>query len=51
MLKYDSENAAPDFLTDEQLELVSGGLYAGPPWEIPGEPGPGQGPAVPVARF
>jgi hypothetical protein len=25
MLKHDSENTAPEVLTDEQLELVSGG--------------------------
>jgi len=46
-LKCDSENAAPEFLTDEQLDVVSGGLLIGPVWEVPGEPAPGQGPARP----
>jgi hypothetical protein len=50
-VKYDSGNAAPEFLTDEQLELVSGGLLAGPRWEIPGEPDPTQAPAIPGVHF
>jgi hypothetical protein len=45
MLKRKSENTAPEVLTDEQLELVSGGVTpdAGgniptcPPW-VPGHP-------------
>jgi len=40
MLKRDSENTAPEALADEQLEVVSGGLLAGPPWEFPGETPP-----------
>lgn len=27
MLKYEAEQTAPDVLTDEQLELVSAGLF------------------------
>ena len=50
-LKFDSENAAPEFLTDEQLDVVFGGLYAGPSWEIPGVPDPGQAPARPGTYF
>jgi len=46
MLKHDSENTAPEVLTDEQLELVSGGdltpdaggnIPTCPPW-FPGRP-------------
>jgi hypothetical protein len=43
MLKHDSENSAPEVLTDEQLEVVSAGLLIGPVWEVPGEPVPTQG--------
>jgi len=41
MLKHDSENTVTEVLTDEQLEVVSGGLLIGPRWEVPGEPDPG----------
>jgi len=51
MLKNDSENTAPEVLTDEQLDLAVGGLYAGPAWLIPGEPAPGQAPAHPGTYF
>jgi len=47
MLKDDSENTAPEVLTDEQLEVISGGLLIGPRWEVPGEPDPTQGPIRP----
>jgi len=47
MLKHDSENTAPEVLSDEQLEVVSAGLLKGPVWEVPGEPDPTQGPIRP----
>jgi hypothetical protein len=43
MLKHDSENTAPEVLTDEQLEVVSAGLIIGPAWEVPAEPVPTEG--------
>jgi hypothetical protein len=51
MLNRESENTAPEVLTEEQLELVAGGVTvdAGgnipicPPW-FPGRPGGGPGP-------
>jgi hypothetical protein len=36
MLKRKSENTAPEVLTEEQLELVSGGGYVGPAAKIEG---------------
>jgi len=42
-----SENTAREILTDEQLEVVSGGLLIAPPWEVPGGPVATQGPARP----
>jgi hypothetical protein len=54
MFKHDSESAAPkvltEVLTDEQLEVVSGGLFAGPPW-ILGGGDPTQPHAVPGTYF
>jgi hypothetical protein len=40
MFKREIRRPAPEALTDEQLEVVSGGLLAGPPWESPGETTP-----------
>ena len=52
MLKHDSENtAAPEVLTGEQLDVVAGGLYAGPPSEIPGEPESWQPHTIPGTYF
>jgi len=54
MLKHDSENTAPkvltEALTDEQLEVVSGGLFAGPPWVLGGGD-PTQPHAIPGIYF
>jgi hypothetical protein len=54
MFKKEDENTAPEVLTDEQLELVSGGdiidgnIPICPPW-FPGRPGGHPGPTFPVA--
>ena len=54
MLKHDSENTAPKVLTkvltDEQLEVVSGGLFVGPP-SVLGGADPTQPHAIPGTFF
>jgi hypothetical protein len=50
-LKLESENTASEILTDEQLEVVSGGLFAGPPWVLGGAPDLTKGPGPSVAHF
>jgi len=54
MLKHDPENSAPklltELLTDEQLEVVSGGLFVGPPWVLGGGD-PTQPHAIPGTFF
>jgi hypothetical protein len=55
MLKHETgntrENTAPEYLAEEQLEVVSAGLLIAPPWEVPGEPNPSQGPIRPGVYF
>jgi len=49
-LKLESENTASEILTDEQLEVVSGGLFVGPPWVLGGGD-PTQPHAIPGTFF